>query len=87
MGPCRYFPGDSASLIPSSPSLAVPYPSVPASPASLLIPTPPGFLHLTKQQLFRSPRRVSPSSLPGRLSRALSLGTVPSLTRTGKTLK
>ncbi|XP_031235380.1 transmembrane protein 201 [Mastomys coucha] len=78
----RYFSGDSASLFPSSPSLVVPYPSVTASPASLFIPTPPGFLPLTKQQLFRSPRRVSPSSLPGRLSRALSLGTIPSLTRT-----
>lgn len=87
LGPCRYFSGDAASLFPSSPSLAVPYPSVTASPASLFIPTPPGFLPLTKQQLFRSPHRVSPSSLPGRLSRALSLGTIPSLTRTGKTLK
>ncbi|NP_001413087.1 transmembrane protein 201 isoform e [Mus musculus] len=80
--PRRYFSGDSASLFPSSPSLAVPYPSVTSSPASLFIPTPPGFLPLTKQQLFRSPRRVSPSSLPGRLSRALSLGTIPPLTRT-----
>ncbi|XP_034358344.1 transmembrane protein 201 isoform X2 [Arvicanthis niloticus] len=80
--PRRYFSGDSTSLFPSSPSLAVPYPSVTASPASLFVPTPPGFLPLTKQHLFRSPRRVSPSSLPGRLSRALSLGTIPSLTRT-----
>lgn len=85
-GPCRYFSGDSANLYPSSPSLAVPSPSITTSPASLFIPTPPGFLPLTKQQLFQSPRRVSPSSLPGRLSRALSLGTIPSLTRTGKTL-
>ncbi|XP_057640357.1 transmembrane protein 201 isoform X1 [Chionomys nivalis] len=80
--PRRYFSGDSANLFPSSPSLAVPCPSITTSPASLFIPTPPGFLPLTKQQLFRSPRRVSPSSLPGRLSRALSLGTIPSLTRT-----
>ncbi|XP_036033990.1 transmembrane protein 201 [Onychomys torridus] len=80
--PRRYFSGDSASLFPSGPSLAMPCPSITASPASLFIPTPPGFLPLTKQQLFRSPRRVSPSSLPGRLSRALSLGTIPSLTRT-----
>ncbi|XP_062822069.1 transmembrane protein 201 isoform X1 [Anolis carolinensis] len=35
--------------------------------------------------LFRSPRRTSSSSLPGRLNRALSLGTTPSLARTGKT--
>ncbi|XP_027254081.1 transmembrane protein 201 isoform X2 [Cricetulus griseus] len=80
--PRRYFSGDSASLFPSSPSLAMPCPSITTSPASLFIPTPPGFLPLTKQQLFRSPRRVSPSSLPGRLNRALSLGTIPSLTRT-----
>ncbi|XP_038190096.1 transmembrane protein 201 isoform X2 [Arvicola amphibius] len=80
--PRRYFSGDSANLFPSSPSLAMPCPSLTTSPASLFIPTPPGFLPLTKQQLFRSPRRVSPSSLPGRLSRALSLGTIPSLTRT-----
>ncbi|XP_006975276.2 transmembrane protein 201 isoform X1 [Peromyscus maniculatus bairdii] len=80
--PRRYFSGDSASLFPSSPSLAMPCPSITSSPASLFIPTPPGFLPLTKQQLFRSHRRASPSSLPGRLSRALSLGTIPSLTRT-----
>ncbi|XP_051029786.1 transmembrane protein 201 isoform X2 [Phodopus roborovskii] len=80
--PRRYFSGDSAGLFPSSPSLAMSCPSITSSPASLFIPTPPGFLPLTKQQLFRSPRRVSPSSLPGRLSRALSLGTIPSLTRT-----
>ncbi|XP_055471122.1 transmembrane protein 201 [Psammomys obesus] len=80
--PRRYFSGDSASLFPSSPSLAMPCPSVTASPAPVFIPTPPGFLPLTKQQLFRSPRRASPSSLPGRLNRALSLGTIPSLTRT-----
>ncbi|CAG07536.1 unnamed protein product, partial [Tetraodon nigroviridis] len=35
--------------------------------------------------LHQSPleRKASPSSLPGRLSRALSLGTIPSLSRTG----
>ncbi|XP_073937520.1 transmembrane protein 201 isoform X3 [Castor canadensis] len=79
--PRRYFPGESAGLFPSSPSLAMSHPSVTASSPSLFIPTPPGFLPLANQQLFRSPRRVSPSSLPGRLSRALSLGTIPSLTR------
>jgi hypothetical protein len=84
MGPYRYFPGESAGLFPSSPSLAMSHPSVTASSPSLFIPTPPGFLPLANQQLFRSPRRVSPSSLPGRLSRALSLGTIPSLTRAGK---
>ncbi|KAF5917360.1 hypothetical protein HPG69_006954 [Diceros bicornis minor] len=77
----KYFLGDSASLFPTSPSLAIPCPSVAGSSPSLFIPTPPGFLPLANQQLFRSPRRASPSSLPGRLSRALSLGTIPSLTR------
>ncbi|XP_015446863.2 transmembrane protein 201, partial [Pteropus alecto] len=79
--PRRYFPGDSASLFPTYPSLAIPCSSVAGSSPSLFIPTPPGFLPLANQQLFRSPRRASPSSLPGRLSRALSLGTIPSLTR------
>lgn len=81
---CRYLPGDSAGLFPAAPSLAIPYPSVTASSPSLFLPASPGFLPLTNQQLFRSPRRASPSSLPGRLSRALSLGTIPSLTRAGK---
>ncbi|XP_069893399.1 transmembrane protein 201 isoform X2 [Dipodomys merriami] len=80
--PRRCFPGDSAGLFPSSPRLAVSYSSTTGSSPSLFIPTPPGFLPLAGQQLFRSPRRASPSSLPGRLSRALSLGTIPSLTRT-----
>ncbi|KAM4872448.1 transmembrane protein 201 [Thomomys bottae] len=80
--PRRYFPGDSTGLFPSSPRLAMSHPSITGSASSLFIPTPPGFLPLPSQQLFRSPRRSSPSSLPGRLSRALSLGTIPSLTRT-----
>ncbi|GAB5574525.1 transmembrane protein 201 isoform X1 [Prionailurus iriomotensis] len=75
------FPRDSAGLFPTSPGLAVPCPSATGPSPSLFIPTPPGFLPLASQQLFRSPRRASPSSLPGRLSRALSLGTIPSLTR------
>ncbi|KAM5268062.1 transmembrane protein 201 isoform 1-T1 [Hipposideros larvatus] len=79
--PRRYFPGDSAGLFPARPSLAIPCPSVTGSSPSLFIPTPPGFLPLANQQLFRSPRRASPSSLPSHLSRALSLGTIPSLTR------
>lgn len=79
--PRRYFPGDSAGLFPTCPSLAMSCPSVTGSSPSLFIPTPPGFLPLANQQLFRSSRRASPSSLPGRLNRALSLGTIPSLTR------
>ncbi|KAM8790117.1 transmembrane protein 201 [Rhynchonycteris naso] len=80
--PRRYLPGDSAGLFPTCPNLAMPCPSVTGSTPSLFLPTPaPSFLPLGSQQLFRSPRRASPSSLPGRLSRALSLGTIPSLTR------
>ena len=87
----RCFPGDSVGLFPTGPSLTGPSLTTPCpslsitgpSP-SLFVPSPPGFLPITNQQLFRSPRRASPSSLPGRLSRALSLGTIPSLTRTGK---
>ncbi|XP_044093043.1 transmembrane protein 201 isoform X3 [Neovison vison] len=78
--PRRCSPRVAAGLCPTSPSLAVSCPGAGPSP-SLFIPTPPGFLPLASQQLFRSPRRASPSSLPGRLSRALSLGTIPSLTR------
>ncbi|XP_056651797.1 transmembrane protein 201 isoform X2 [Monodelphis domestica] len=77
--PRRYLSGDSSSFFPSSNGLAFPYRAV--SP-SLFVPTPPAFFQLTHQQLFRSPRRTSSSSLPGRLNRALSLGTIPSLTRT-----
>ncbi|XP_049733805.1 transmembrane protein 201 isoform X1 [Elephas maximus indicus] len=79
--PRRYFPGDPTGLFPTVPSLTIPCPGVGGASPALLIPTPPGFLPLTSQQLFRSPRRASPSSLPGRLHRALSLGTMPSLTR------
>ncbi|KAG8505594.1 Transmembrane protein 201, partial [Galemys pyrenaicus] len=80
--PRRCFPGDAAGLVPAGPSLASPCPSIPGSSPPVFVPTPPGFLPFANPQLFRSPRRASPSSLPGRLSRALSLGTIPSLTRT-----
>ncbi|XP_063273642.1 transmembrane protein 201 isoform X2 [Prinia subflava] len=74
--PRRFLSGDSITVFPSSPGTAFPSPA-----ASLFVPTPPSILHLTNQQLFRSPRRTSSSSLPGRLNRALSLGTIPSLAR------
>ncbi|XP_074074614.1 transmembrane protein 201 isoform X2 [Macrotis lagotis] len=70
--PRRYLSGDSSSFSPSSNGLAFPYPVV--SP-TLFVPSPPTFFQL------RSPRQTSSSSLPGRLNRALSLGTIPSLTR------
>ncbi|MBN3301471.1 TM201 protein, partial [Amia calva] len=50
---------------------------------SVFIPMPPPNLsHLISHQLSHRVRKASPSSLPGRLNRALSLGTIPSLTRT-----
>ncbi|XP_070696352.1 transmembrane protein 201 [Pempheris klunzingeri] len=51
--------------------------------ADTFIPTPPPNLSklINRQQSPRE-RKASPSSLPGRLSRALCLGTIPSLTRT-----
>ncbi|XP_066190615.1 transmembrane protein 201 [Sylvia atricapilla] len=74
--PRRFLSGDSITVFPSGPGTAFPSPAT-----SLFVPTPPSILHLTNQQLFRSPRRTSSSSLPGRLNRALSLGTIPSLAR------
>ncbi|XP_005057909.2 PREDICTED: transmembrane protein 201, partial [Ficedula albicollis] len=74
--PRRFLSGDSITVFPSGPGTAFPSPAT-----SLFVPTPPSLLHLTNQQLFRSPRRTSSSSLPGRLNRALSLGTIPSLAR------
>ncbi|KAL4648432.1 transmembrane protein 201-like [Arapaima gigas] len=44
------------------------------------VPTPPPNLsHLISRKLGQRGRRASPSSLPGRLNRALSLGTIPTL--------
>ncbi|XP_061457710.1 transmembrane protein 201 isoform X2 [Rhineura floridana] len=77
--PRRYLSGDSFSVFPYSAEIGFPLP--PVSP-SVFIPTPPSMLQLTSQTFFRSPRRTSSSSLPGRLNRALSLGTIPSLART-----
>ncbi|XP_015738162.1 transmembrane protein 201 isoform X2 [Coturnix japonica] len=74
--PRRYFSGDSFALFPNGTGTGFP-----SSTTSLFVPTPPSILQLTNQQLFRSPRRTSSSSLPGRLNRALSLGTIPSLAR------
>ncbi|NXA55312.1 TM201 protein, partial [Nothocercus julius] len=74
--PRRYLSGDSVTLFPNGTASGFP-----SSATSLFIPTPPSILHLTNPQLFRSPRRTSSSSLPGRLNRALSLGTIPSLAR------
>nr|XP_046252760.1 transmembrane protein 201 [Scatophagus argus] len=43
---------------------------------------PPNLSKLINRQQSPRERKASPSSLPGRLSRALSLGTIPSLSRT-----
>ncbi|XP_066528752.1 transmembrane protein 201 [Hoplias malabaricus] len=53
------------------------------SGSSTFIPTPPPNLpQLLAHQQSQKVRKASPSSLPGRLNRALSLGTIPSLART-----
>ncbi|KAG9332776.1 hypothetical protein JZ751_014875 [Albula glossodonta] len=76
----RYLSGSSLGSFysvqgpPLSPSL---------SGSSTFIPTPPPNLSkLISRQLNHRARKASPSSLPGRLNRALSLGTIPSLART-----
>ncbi|XP_016113395.1 transmembrane protein 201-like, partial [Sinocyclocheilus grahami] len=78
----RYLSGSSPGPYYSNhcPSL-----SAPVSASSAFIPTPPPNLSqlLIRQQSHRM-RKASPSSLPGRLNRALSLGTIPSLARAGK---
>lgn len=53
-----------------------------STPVSMFIPVPPSIPQLARQQLYKTARRNSPGSLPGRLNRALSLGTIPPLTRT-----
>ncbi|TDH10625.1 hypothetical protein EPR50_G00077750 [Perca flavescens] len=52
--------------------------------ADSFVPTPPPNIAKLINRHQQSPceRKASPSSLPGRLSRALCLGTIPSLTRT-----
>uniref|UniRef100_A0A8C5S7Q9 Transmembrane protein 201 n=1 Tax=Laticauda laticaudata TaxID=8630 RepID=A0A8C5S7Q9_LATLA len=75
--PRRFSPGDQVAMFPSSAKFSFAYPSPPLP----FIPSPPSILQLN-QRLFCSPRRTSSSSLPGRLNRALSLGTIPSLART-----
>lgn len=79
---CRYLSGCSPELYYSNRS---PLLSTPASGSSSFIPTPPPNLSqlLVRQQSHRT-RKASPSSLPGRLNRALSLGTIPSLARAGE---
>ncbi|KAF4078057.1 hypothetical protein AMELA_G00195010 [Ameiurus melas] len=71
----RYLSGSSFGMYCSGQSLMV-------SGSSAFIPTPPPNLaQLLAHQQSQKTRRASPSSLPGRLNRALSLGTMPSLAR------
>ncbi|XP_071763500.1 transmembrane protein 201 [Centroberyx gerrardi] len=77
----RYLAGSSAvpSFSAQPPLLSPVYPGL----ADCFIPAPPPNLSklINRQQSPRE-RKASPSSLPGRLNRALCLGTIPSLTRT-----
>ncbi|XP_030590318.1 transmembrane protein 201 [Archocentrus centrarchus] len=68
----RYLAGSSAVPPLSSPDLADTFIPIP----------PPNLSQLINRQHSHHERKASPSSLPGRLSRALCLGTIPSLTRT-----
>ncbi|XP_044067174.1 transmembrane protein 201 [Siniperca chuatsi] len=73
----RYLAGSSAVPFSSQPPLLSP------DLADSFVPMPPPNLsRLINRQQNPRERKASPSSLPGRLSRALCLGTIPSLTRT-----
>uniref|UniRef100_UPI0037E8BD27 transmembrane protein 201 n=1 Tax=Semicossyphus pulcher TaxID=241346 RepID=UPI0037E8BD27 len=73
----RYLPGSSAVPLSGHPPLFS------SGQADSFVPTPPPNISMliNRQQTPRE-RKASPSSLPGRLSRALCLGTIRSLTRT-----
>ncbi|XP_047225217.1 transmembrane protein 201 isoform X1 [Girardinichthys multiradiatus] len=76
----RYLAGSSA--VPPFSSQLPPF--HPPDGADPFILTPPPYIsELISRQHGPRERKASPSTLPGRLSRALCLGTVPSLTRTG----
>ncbi|XP_069774517.1 transmembrane protein 201 isoform X2 [Narcine bancroftii] len=74
----RYMSGESINSFCSDGALS----SRGSTPVSLFIPVPPSIPQLARQQLYKTARRNSRGSLPGRLNRALSLGTIPPLTRT-----
>lgn len=77
----RYLSGSSFGMYCSGQSPVV------SGSSSAFIPTPPPNLaQLLAHQQSQKTRRASPSSLPGRLNRALSLGTMPSLARQGQTV-
>ncbi|XP_034551636.1 transmembrane protein 201 [Notolabrus celidotus] len=73
----RYLPGSSAAPITGQPPLFS------NGQADAFIPSlPPNISMLINRQQTPRDRKASPSSLPGRLNRALCLGTIRSLTRT-----
>ncbi|XP_060614931.2 transmembrane protein 201 isoform X2 [Anolis sagrei] len=79
--PRRHFSDDAIPIpLDSGAELGFAFPPPLPSPAAFF-PARPYALPFAPP-LFRSPRRTSSSSLPGRLNRALSLGTTPSLART-----
>ncbi|XP_047462407.1 transmembrane protein 201 [Mugil cephalus] len=74
----RYLAGGSAA-----PPFSSQAPLHSSGAAEAFVPTPPPNLSwLINHRHGPRERKASPSSLPGRLSRALCLGTIPSLTRT-----
>uniref|UniRef100_H3AUX2 Transmembrane protein 201 n=1 Tax=Latimeria chalumnae TaxID=7897 RepID=H3AUX2_LATCH len=78
--PRRYLSGDSVKSFYSGNSTVLS--SCPSVPSSVFFPEPLRIPQMTSQQLYKSKKCLSPSSLPGRLNRALSLGTIPSFART-----
>lgn len=79
---CRYLAGGSAA-----PPFSSQPPLFPLDQVDSFIPCPPPNLSkLINRPRSPRERKASPSSLPGRLSRALSLGTIPSISRTGRVL-
>ncbi|XP_035992665.1 transmembrane protein 201 [Fundulus heteroclitus] len=76
----RYLAGSSA--VPPFSSQPPPF-HPPDMADSFILAPPPNISELISRRRSPRERKASPSTLPGRLSRALCLGTVPSLTRTG----
>lgn len=76
---CRFLAGSSTA----PPLGGQPLFSPPDLVESFIPAPPPNLSKLINHHQSPRERKASPSSLPGRLSRALSLGTIPSLSRTG----
>lgn len=71
-----------SSAVPPFSSQPPPFHAPDMSDSFILTP-PPNISELISRRQGPRDRKASPSTLPGRLSRALCLGTAPSLTRTG----